>query len=225
MNLIFSDQVTLALTSYESEDQNWLCACSDNPNPTECGDEQEPNSQSEEEAGKDGGEEGASEDGKVEGIKARRDRRNILPKIYEIDDSEEDEEGESDKSEKEQEIDDREESEEGEPDKSEKSQEEEQGVDGEMACNGGSIGKWGQYSFEELNWESDPLAAAGLWHALRLVVCLCTRTMLSAHTDGFCPQVLCSVCNVAITPMSLCGETRPGRPTDRLDLQSVSLVL
>ena len=88
-----------------------------------------------------------------------------------------------------------------ESDESEKEQETEQ--DGEMACTGGCTGKWSQYSFEELDWLEDPLAADhGLWHVLWVAVCLCSRTMFRAHTDGFCPQVLCSVCNVAITPMS-----------------------
>ena len=35
---------------------------------------------------------------------------------------------------------------------------------GEMACNGGCIGKWSQYRFDELDWNQDPLAEDGVCH-------------------------------------------------------------
>ena len=33
---------------------------------------------------------------------------------------------------------------------------------GEMACTGGCKCKWSRYSFEELDWNQDPLAEDGL---------------------------------------------------------------
>ena len=49
--------------------------------------------------------------------------------------------------------------------------------DGEISCTGGCKGKWSQYKFEELDWNQDPLAEDGLWHAHSSIsecsVCLC----------------------------------------------------
>ena len=48
---------------------------------------------------------------------------------------------------------------------SDESDEHESEEDGEMSCTGGCKGKWGKYRFEEQNWNDDPLAKDGLWHA------------------------------------------------------------
>ena len=52
---------------------------------------------------------------------------------------------------------------------------------GEMACTGGCKGNWSRYSFEELDWNSDPLAEDGLWHVLWLTVCLCPHCVSCSH--------------------------------------------
>jgi hypothetical protein len=87
-----------------------------------------------------------------------------------------------------------------------KSDEEAEEDAGEMACAGGCKGKWSRYSFEELDWNQDPLAedvcgthsGCLFWsvpaRAPRLTVCLCS-------------QVLCIVFNVAIgLTMAVWGE-------------------
>ena len=74
---------------------------------------------------------------------------------------------------------------------------EEQGSegDGEMTCTGGCKGEWSRYRFNEQNWNDDPLAEDGMWHAWLsrlyiLTVCGCALTI------SWCCQVLFSVCNV-----------------------------
>ena len=83
------------------------------------------------------------------------------------------------------------ESEEEEEEDSCESDEEE---DGEMACTGGCKGKWSRYSFEELDWNQDPLAEDGLWHAYWLYVCLCPHRVSSHFLFVLSSIVQCVQC-------------------------------
>ena len=82
-------------------------------------------------------------------------RSKAVSKKCESDDSDEEEEEDSYESEEEEE----EEVEES----CESKEEAEEGAD-KMACNGGCIGKWSQYRFDELDWNQDPLAEDGVCH-------------------------------------------------------------
>lgn len=58
---------------------------------------------------------------------------------------------------------------------------------GEMACNGGCIGKWSQYRFDELDWNQDPLAEDGVCHTYSSssvyssCLCVCTNIVSPTH--------------------------------------------
>ena len=64
---------------------------------------------------------------------------------------------------------------------------------GEMSCTGGCKGKWSRYSFEELDWNQDPLAEDGLWHAYCLLSVYCDLFVLALCSCSHCLFVLSGI--------------------------------
>ena len=67
---------------------------------------------------------------------------------------------------------------------------------GEMACTGGCKGNWSRYSFEELDWNQDPLAEDGIVQCIQCLNWSHERCVRRAAVDsqGPLPDWICGVC-------------------------------
>ena len=96
---------------------------------------------------------------------------------------------------------------------------------GEMACNGGCKGKWSRYSFEELDWNQDPLAEDGLWHAHSSIsecaACLCIvySTLITVCAPRYC--AMCAMSKLVTQQLHRPSSYTRRRRIARLDLQDV----